>query len=493
MGRSPMRERNRRAVRALLVAWAALILTLNAHEVEQLDDSQDLAGAAKPKMNTAQFFEHVKAQQMASDEDLADVADAAEGNSDKDVPDTVKCYWKLVGDAQLAKATVEEVTKAKEDSVSKLKTAKAANVTTVTTVGELKREQGDQLLGLKELRASHKVAHGKALTLYARAKGSRDKYGIERKKVDLDVKHYKKLSSRYMKSYKGLQARLKKSYTEAAQYQKEYTVLSAQYQAMSKKANKIAGEIDKLGDTVGQTKMKYQTETSKLKGIVHDISVNDKKAKSSTMSLKAAVEHQKALANRLKESKTNSLKLTAMAFRLVELGGEVQGKAERNEVRYLNFVRDTEKAAADIETTAKKVMLQKKKYQAANAIAIIYSKSYKAGSCEALMGQQEGVLKLKASLSAEELLQLSTNSGEGSLTTEEHGASNPDIDEAKKKKQCSDDLKVATANLKAARKAKEQHVEELRYLAQLQQAHAEAEKGAKTTKAAHAALTKKAA
>merc|ERR1712086_267723 len=336
------------------------------------------------------------------------------------------------------------------------------------------------------------------MKLYLDAKGNLDKYNIERKQVDLDategkkvlemylkykkafieastdpdsstesreVQHYKTLSTQYLSSYHELQAKLQQSYSDATKFQAEYSSLSKQYQDASSKSNKIAGQVDKVANLVASTRSHLNTvKNVQLKKVVEDLSNQTTSLATKEGLLSEAKTRKKTIDNRVGDSEANYFKLAAISFRLNELADAAHAKAERNEMRYLNFVRDTQKAASDIEATTKKAMLLKKKYQAANATGLIYAKSYKAGKCEREKEPNASPLLEDA------LTLLSVSSSDGDIKD-----SSP--------AECKSDKRMATQNLQAAHTAKTEHRDELTYLAHLRQAHAQADDGAQTAKA----------
>merc|ERR1712072_429768 len=171
-----------------------------------------------------------------------------------------------------------------------------------------------------------------------------------------------------------------------------------------------------------------------------------------------------------KQSKVNYFKLHALAGKYKEMGDEAKRKVELNQVRMFNFQQEVKKTAQEIESSVKSVALLKRKYETADAAGMVYTKAFRVNGCEGTL------LKESADQKTPQLLK----SALSLLQDEPAGEADPKAYSAEK---CTGDKQIASQNLEAAEKAKQEHTEELTHLHVLKEDHATAESGAKTAKA----------
>jgi len=345
--------------------------------------------------------------------------------------------------------------------------------------------------------------------------GNLDNYNIERKKVDMDsnraksvlrtylkykkllisasanaqspknskeVQQYQKLYAQYLRTYHGLQAKIKQSYSAATKYQALYNELSKRYQKMSETASEVGAQVAKLGDKLSRTVQRLHRAKATYEQHSQDATNYKARWEEKRGQSLAALRKYKALAARVKNSKTNYFKMTAMAARYTKLGDMAKSKAALNQMRFLNFERDASKSSKDIEAAVKKAALLKRKYEVADAAGVIFTKSFRAGNCNKHYADEQKTSKLFTL----KLLQLADTE---SQTSEKKAAASS----ASSASQCASDKAMATTNLEAGQRSKMQHKQELTYLHMLREEHETAVSGAKTAKIIRDASRTKAA
>merc|ERR1712093_537473 len=495
-----------RACTLLAALWAGLVLTHalplegEVHKLSEGDgkvaehavgesmkpDEEAKALAAEDhdaNIKKIQAQELAKAQQKASDKT-------------QKVPESVECYWALEQQARDQKGLSEKYGKIAEIAHRKYGKAAAAKQKSFVEAQASEKKHHSERQLMEKAQRSYKLEHTKAMNAYDTAKGNLDNYNIERKKVDMDsnraksvlrtylkykkrfiaasanaqspknskeVQQYQKLSAQYLRTYHGLQAKIKQSYGAATKYQALYNELSKRYQKMSETASEFGTEVAKLGDKPSRTVQRLHRAKATYEQ--HATAATNYKARweeKRGQSL-AALRKYKALAARVLNSKTNYFKMTAMAARYTKLGDMAKSKAALNQMRFLNFERDSAKASKDIEAAVKKSALLKHKYEVADAAGVVFTKSYRMGNCNNVAEEKTSKLfTLK-------LLQL----GEAEVSDKAAGSS---------ASQCASDKAMASTNLEAGERSKLQHKQELTYLHMLREEHETAVSGAKTAK-----------